>query len=144
MPTTPPLHEFAMRYPAFESVLPSRVELALADAAASLTTTLPERIWRTAVMLKAAHELTLGGYGDGVEATLAAKGLGGFTSVSDGVVTASRPAAAASRREGGYAGSTYGQALANLLRHSLPPAMVGGGSYGAVLGSPNHPVLRRD
>lgn len=135
MPITPPFHEFALSYPAFEAVLPSIVERALDDAAATLSPSSlgSERVWRRAVMLKAAHELTMSGLGSGVEAALAGQGLSGFSSVTDGSVSASRPVNGAA---GGYETTSYGRALRHLLSYSVVPVVTTGYANIHPLGSP--------
>lgn len=105
-------------YPVFADVADVTVEAFLDDAVAAFESSafVNERSWFHAVMLLAAHNLTMSGAGTGVEAAIARNGAGGFTNISDGAVTASRPQP---QSASGYSGTSYGDRLSTLLRRSV-------------------------
>lgn len=127
-------------HPVFADVADVTVEAFLDDAVAAFESSafVNERNWFHAVMLLAAHNLTLSGAGTGVEAAIARNGAGGFTSVSDGAVSASRPAPATGKEAGTYDGTSYGQRLSALIKRSLSRSTVAVSEFDTPpLGSPS-------
>lgn len=95
-----------------------RIQAALEDAATVADATWSDADRRQAVMLKAAHELTLDGVGTGTEAELASTGLLGFSSIRSGALSLDRgqSASATSFDPNGYSLTVYGRRLQALIR----------------------------
>ena len=125
----PTVADFKARFTAFgpiNSPNDPQVQQALEDAATVADDGWPDAVRSQAVMLKAAHELTLDGVGTGTEAKLAASGAMGFTSFSSGGLSLTRSAAAASSSSDitGYGQTTYGRRLQALIRSRFPGVLV--------------------
>lgn len=80
--------QFITRYPRFAQTDPDAIADALAEAATRVDTTWVEADFARAIMLYAAHVLTMDGHGSGTEAQLA--GLGDFQRIESGGLKLSR------------------------------------------------------
>lgn len=103
--TTPTLADFRIRYPAFAATADATIEAWLADGDAG-TTNWPDDDRARAVMLFAAHNLSIGGQGGAIPA--------GVTSFKSGTFSATLSDAAASRT--GYSATVYGREYLDLVR----------------------------
>ena len=121
--TLPTAVDLKARHTAFADVDDAVVADALAEAATMVGESwFTERAYRTGAMLYACHQLTLWGFGGGMEAQIAAKGALTLRSVSDGAVSVTRSGSA----EGGSLDlSGYGQQFRDLRRASVFPGTVG-------------------
>lgn len=72
------------RMPAFAAVDPMAIEAAIADGAAQVTTDWVQADYARAILLYAAHVLTLDGHGTGTEAQLAKEGISDFQQIRSG------------------------------------------------------------
>lgn len=112
--------DFLSRFPVFDGVNSSALEAQLTDAWSMLDqASFPNPTSHArAVMLLAAHNLTLAGFGDTNEAKMAAQGFSpdSIQSVSDGGVSVSLGKAEASKSI--YGSTGFGRELSNLLRAS--------------------------
>lgn len=122
--------DFLVRFPAFDGVSSSVVEAQLSDAWSYLDrASFPnETVHVRAVMLMAAHNLTLSGLGKTTEAQIVSQGfsLDTIQSVSDGGVSVSL---AKSDSNGRYGSTSFGRELDKLLKQSrVKFAVVGGGA----------------
>lgn len=113
---TPTAAEFKARHPSFAAVDDAVVEDAIAEAETRVDETWREADRETAVMLYAAHVLTLNGHGRTTEGQVAALGLSGVQSVRSGglSVTFSRDSGAVSGSA--LASTSYGRRFRDLLR----------------------------
>lgn len=80
----PTLEDFRARHPAFEGTPDLTVTAYLTDAAGSVADYIPEELAPRCVMLLAAHDLTLEGFGDASSAGLAGAKAAGAKKVKDG------------------------------------------------------------
>lgn len=126
----PTLADFKLRFSSFgpiNSPNDPQVQAAL-EAAATVADDTWSPVDRTnAIMLKAAHELTLDGVGTGTEAKLAASGALGFTSFSSGGLSLTRSSTAVSSSASdpnGYSQTTYGRRLQALIRSRFVGVLV--------------------
>lgn len=130
--------DFFVRFPAFADVPSSAVEAQLNDAWQMLdlaSFTNPTSHAR-AVMLMAAHNLTMSGLGNTTEAKIVSQGfsLDTVQSVSDGSVSVSLAKDQSSKSA--YDTTSFGRELAKLLKGSIYKfAVVGGGPGTAFNGS---------
>lgn len=118
--------DFITRFPAFDGVAPASIEAQLSDAWASLNqASFPnDTVHARAVMLMAAHHLTLSGLGRTTEATVVSQGfaLDTVQSVSDGSVSVSLSA----KGDTANGSTSYGRELDKLLASTVSFAVVGG------------------
>lgn len=122
--------DFFVRFPAFEGVPSSTVEAQLGDAWSTLDqASFPNpTLHARAVMLMAAHSLTMSGLGNTTEASIVSQGfsLDSVQSVSDGSVSVSLQSGGNSGR---YGSTSFGRELDKLLKQSrVKFVVIGGGS----------------
>lgn len=122
--------DFLVRFPAFDGVSSSTVEAQLSDAWSVLDrASFPnDTLHAKAVMLMAAHEMTLAGLGATTEASIISQGfaLDTVQSVSDGGVSVSL---SASTSNGRYSTTSFGRELDKLLKQSrVRFVVIGGGA----------------
>lgn len=122
--------DFFVRFPAFDEVSSSAVEAQLEDAWSILDrASFPnDTLHARAVMLMAAHNLTLTGLGKTTEAQIVSQGfsLDSIQSVSDGGVSVSL---AKSDSQSRYGSTSFGRELDKLLKQSrVKFAVIGGGA----------------
>ncbi len=80
----PTLQDFRARHPAFVDTPDLTVSAYLTDAAGAVAYYIPEEIQPRCVMMIAAHELTLEGFGDASSAGLAGAKAAGAKRIKDG------------------------------------------------------------
>lgn len=80
----PTLQDFRARHPAFVDTPDITVSAYLSDAAGAVAYYIPEEIQPRCVMMLAAHELTLEGFGDASSAGLAGAKAAGAKRIKDG------------------------------------------------------------
>lgn len=128
--TAPTVEDFKARFVSFGPLGDPndlQVQAALEDAETVADATWSDADRRQAVMLKAAHELTMNGVGTGAEAKLAASGAMGFTSFSSGGLSLTRASTAVSSSASdpnGYGQTAYGRRLQALIRVRFVGIMV--------------------
>lgn len=127
--TVPTVAQFKTRFPAFAAVADSVVQSALDEALNEVSECWIERDYPLAIMLYAAHILTLSGEGTGAEAEAAKQGLLAFQRVKSGTFEWSRGASTSSGGNPGdddswYNLTQYGQRFLILLRRSFPAVLV--------------------
>lgn len=88
--TAPGPADFITRFPRFATAPVDAVQAALDEAATRVDTSWVEADYGRAIMLYAAHVLTLDGHGTGSESTLNANGLGEFQRIKSGGLEVSR------------------------------------------------------
>lgn len=127
--------DFLQRFPAFEDAPQSYIEVQLGDAQSILdrASFANDAVYDRAVMLWAAHNLTLTGSGETVEASITKQGfaLDAVQSVSDsGVSVSLRPNDGSSI----YGSTSYGRELDKLLRMGMTRRGTVGGLRGLPYG----------
>lgn len=106
--------QFKARYPAFEAVPDATVQAVLDEVEQDLSACIPADMRDRAVMLGAAHRLSLAGYGaHGHAASLRAYGAQSFRSGTLSLSFASGGGGAAS--SGPWAGTPYGAELSSII-----------------------------
>jgi hypothetical protein len=121
----PTATDFKDRFPTFASAADATIAAALDYAAAVADDGWSDADRRQAVMLKAAHELTLDGVGGGTEAELAATGLLGFSSIRSGGLSLDRGQASSAVSDAtGYGQTAYGRRLQALIRSRFVGVLV--------------------
>lgn len=126
--TPPTVADFKLRFSAFGALGEENdlmVLTALEDAASVADDGWPEADRRMAVMLQAAHRLTVDGVGRGVEAEMAKAGALGFRSFRSGQLQLDRfdpPASSSSANE--LDRTEYGRRLQELIRSRFPGILV--------------------
>ncbi|ACL61747.1 DUF4054 domain-containing protein [Methylobacterium nodulans] len=120
----PTVADLTVRFPAFDGVPDETILAALEDAASVADNGWPEADRRKAVMLQAAHDMTLRGLGTGAEAELAKAGALGFTSFRSGQLQLDRAEASAQASGDPLAQTTYGRELLALIRSHFPGVLV--------------------
>lgn len=114
----PTFETLKARFPAFATVDDAVVSQAITEAMRSVDQTWTEGDYTLAIMLRAAHILTLDGFGDAAEAKAAASGASGYKTMKSGALTLERFAPG---EQGGNNGSllastSYGRRFLDLLR----------------------------
>jgi hypothetical protein len=124
----PTVAAFKTRYPAFAAVADDVVQSAIDEALLEVSECWIERDYPVAIMLYAAHILTLNGYGTGAEAEAAAQGMLGFTRVKSRSFEWQRNVAqsngAPDSDDAWYSLTLYGQRFLQMLRRSFPAIRV--------------------
>lgn len=103
-------------FPRFAAVADETVEYWLTRARRSVDETWTEDDYAMGQMLLAAHLMTLNGLGTGVEATVAAQGMGDFKSVKSGSFSLDRGETGGGAAAGTLASTSYGRQFAALAR----------------------------
>ena len=117
--------DLAARFPAFAAVPPQILAQAIAEAQTRVDTRWLPGDFTVAILLLAAHTLTLDGLGIGAEAAAAAAGTLGFTALRSGGLSLERSRAPARTAEPSIlAETTYGRRFLALLRVNQPAVLV--------------------
>ena len=114
----PAAADLVARFPGFGGVDPARLAGAIAEAQTRVDQTWLPGDFAIAIMLLAAHGLTLDGLGTGAEAASAAAGTLGFQSLRSGPLELQRGGRDASSC---LAETTYGRRFLALLKVNQPP-----------------------
>lgn len=86
----PTVGQFVTRYPRFRDADPSAIQDALNEGSGRVDESWIEADYSRAIMLYAAHVLTMDGHGTGTESTLAAEGMGDFQRIESGSLKLAR------------------------------------------------------
>lgn len=105
------------RFPSFLAVSDAIIESAITEAQGRVDTTWPEADYAPAIMLYAAHLLTLDGLGSSTEASLA-----GIKSLTIGSL--SLTSAAGGDASGSLASTSYGRRFREMARRNFPAVAV--------------------
>ena len=117
--------DIAARFPAFAAVPPATLAQAIAEAQARVDTSWLASDYAIALMLLAAHTLTLDGLGTGAEAASAAAGTLGFASLRSGGLSLDRQRPPRGAAEPSLlAETTYGRRFLALLKVNQPAVLV--------------------
>ncbi len=120
----PGVADLRARFPTFAIVPDIPVAAALAEAAIRVDTSWTEGDYAPAILLYAAHLLTLDGQGTSAEAALAAAGALGFTTLQSGTLSLGRSPRPDAAAGGILAETTYGRRFLALLRANQPAVLV--------------------
>jgi hypothetical protein len=107
------------RFQAFAGVDDQAIQWSLDEALLRVDTSWDANDYRLAVMLYAAHILTLDGFGTGGEAQMALQGLSDFTSITSGGLSLSRASGGSE-----LSSTTYGQRFLAMQRRNSTPILV--------------------
>ncbi len=123
--TVPAPADLAARFPAFAAVPAPTLARAIAEARTRVDTGWLPGDYAIAILLLAAHTLTLDGFGTGAEAAAAAAGTLGYASLRSGNLSLDR----ARPPPGAHAPSvlaetTYGRRFLALLKVNRPAVLV--------------------
>lgn len=122
--TVPTPAAFVTQFPAFAAVDLAAIQAALTFAATKVDTTWTEGDYGRAIMLRAAHELTLDGHGSGTDATMSREGLSGFQKIKSASLEVTR---FDHDNSGGLSSTGYGKRFADLQRMNFAgPRLVPG------------------
>ena len=117
--------DLAARFPAFAAVPPAALAGAIAEAQTRVDTRWLPGDYSIAIMLLAAHTLTLDGLGTGAEAAAAAAGALGFSSMRSGGLSLDRARPPRGAAEPSLlAETTYGRRFLALLKVNQPAILV--------------------
>ena len=123
--TVPTAADLAARFPAFAAVAPATLAQAIAEARTRVDETWLPADRTIALMLLAAHGLTLDGFGTGAEAASAAAGALGFTGMRSGSLSLERQRSPRGAAEPSLlAETTYGRRFLALLKVNKPAVLV--------------------
>jgi hypothetical protein len=113
------------RFPAFAAVPTAVIAGAIAEAQTRVDGSWLPSDFTIAIMLYAAHVMTLDGFGTSAEAALAGAGAMGFQSLhAGGLRLDRRPRQGQSEATSLYAETTYGRRFLALLAVNQPPILV--------------------
>lgn len=113
------------RFPALAGVADSVIAVALAEAQGRVDRSWPESDYQPALLLYAAHVLTLDGHGAGTEAEMARAGASGFQRMKSGSLELDRGQASGSSGGGSDLAQTgYGRRFLEMVRRNFPPVLV--------------------
>jgi hypothetical protein len=113
--TIPTAAEFKTLYPTFAAVADATVDAKIAEASLSVDTSWIEADYQSAMMLLAAHNMTMDGLGTSTEGSLL-----GFKSLTVGPLSLTMQDSGA---RGSIGSTSYGQRYLKLLRRSHPPVL---------------------
>ena len=123
--TVPTSADLAARFPAFAGVSPATLAAAIAEARGRVDTGWLPTDYAIAIMLLAAHTLTLDGLGTGAEAASAAAGTLGFASLRSGALSLDRQRPPRGAAEPSMlTETTYGRRYLALLKVNRPAVLV--------------------
>lgn len=123
--TVPTPADLAARFPAFAAVPTAALAQAIAEAQTRVDATWLPGDHAIAILLLAAHTLTLDGFGSGAEAASAAAGTLGFASLRSGGLSLERQRPARGAAEPSLlAETTYGRRFLALLKVNQPAVLV--------------------
>lgn len=120
----PGVADLQARFPTFAAVPAPAIAAALTEALARVDTSWTEADYAPAILLYAAHVLTLDGQGTSAEAALAAAGALGFTTLQSGTLSIGRSPPPAAAVGAILAETTYGRRFMALLRANQPAVLV--------------------
>ncbi len=121
----PTAGDLAARFPGFSSVPANVVANAIGEARARVDETWLPDDYVIAIMLLAAHTMTLDGLGTGAEAAAGAAGALGFQSMRSGSLSLDRRASVGGGREPSLLDeTTYGRRFLALLKVNQPPVLL--------------------
>ncbi|WP_131114294.1 DUF4054 domain-containing protein [Lichenihabitans psoromatis] len=125
MSLTPPMAaDLVSRFPAFATVPTVTLTARLAEASTRVDQTWTSGEDGLAILLYAAHLLTLDGFGGGAEASLAAAGALGFTSFRSGQFSLERRGSERTTQVSDLSETIYGRRFLALLRVNQPAVLV--------------------
>lgn len=114
--TVPSAADLKARYPAFNAVADSAVSAAIADAATQVDVSIwGEADYDRAIMLYAAHQMTMNGLGATNEAQMS-----GFRSLSIGSLSLTSSSEASTKVGSGLDATNFGRQFKALLRRNSP------------------------
>lgn len=117
----PTAADLVARFPSFAAVPASTISNAIAEAQTRVDQSWLPGDFTIAIMLLAAHTMTLDGLGAGAEAATAAAGALGFQSMRSGGLGLDRkPSAGAGQNGSLLAETTYGRRFLALLKVNQP------------------------
>lgn len=123
--TVPAPADLAARFPAFAAVPPATLAQAIAEAQTRVDTGWLPGDYAIAILLLAAHGLTLDGLGTGAEAASAAAGTLGFAALRSGGLSLERQRPPRGAPEPSIlAETTYGRRFLALLKVNRPAVLV--------------------
>ena len=123
--TVPAPADLAARFPAFAAVPPATLAGAIAEAQTRVDTSWLPGDYMIALLLLAAHTLTLDGLGAGAEAASAAAGTLGYASLRSGGLSLDRARPPRGAAEPSLlAETTYGRRFLALLKVNQPAILV--------------------
>lgn len=120
----PTADDLKAAFPRFAAVADETVEFWLERARRSVDESWTEGDYAMGQMLLAAHHMTLNGLGTGVEATVAAQGMGDFKSVRSGSFSLDRGDNSSGAAAGTIGSTSYGQQFAALQKLNVGGARV--------------------
>lgn len=113
------------RFPALAGVADAVIAVALAEAQGRVDRSWPENDYQPALLLYAAHVLTLDGHGTGAEAEMARAGASGFQSMKSGSLSLDRGDGFSATAGGSDLAQTgYGRRFLEMVRRNFPPVLV--------------------
>lgn len=113
------------RFPAFAAVADEAIVMAITEASGRVDRTWPETDFQPAILLYAAHVLTLDGLGTGAEAEMARAGASGFQSMKSGSLSLDRGDGFSVTAGGSDLAQTgYGRRFLEMVRRNFPPVLV--------------------
>lgn len=117
--------DLAARFPAFAAVPTAALAQAIAEAQTRVDTSWLPGDYTVAILLLAAHTLTLDGLGTGAEAASAAAGMLGYASLRSGALSLDRQRPPRGAVEPSIlAETTYGRRFLALLKVNRPAVLV--------------------
>lgn len=120
----PTASDLVARFPAFAAVPEATITGAIAEAQNRVDQTWLPQDFGIALMLLAAHTMTLDGLGTGAESAAAAAGALGFQSMRSGSLSLDRRSSPTSRPDTSLLNeTTYGRRFLALLRVNQPPVV---------------------
>ena len=121
----PAAADLVARFPGFAAVAPAVVASALGEAQSRVDTTWLPEDFTIAIMLLAAHTMTLDGLGTGAEAASAAAGTLGYTSLRAGSLSLDRRRPGEKTQDTSLLSeTTYGRRFLALLKVNQPAVLV--------------------
>jgi hypothetical protein len=113
--TLPTAAEFKTRFPTFSAVADATIDAAILEASGSVDETWIEEDYQPAIMLLAAHNLTVEGQGASNEAALS-----GFSSLSVGPLSISVAQGGSRELPGEIRSTSFGRRYMAILRRNHP------------------------
>ena len=121
----PAAADLAARFPGFAAVAPAVVANAIGEAQSRVDTTWLPEDFTIAIMLLAAHTMTLDGLGTGAEAASAAAGTLGYTSLRAGSLSLDRRHPGEKTQDTSLLSeTTFGRRFLALLKVNQPAVLV--------------------
>lgn len=121
------------RFPAFAAVADSVVSQTITEAKRFVDETWNEDDYQIAIMLGAAHIMTLDGLGTGAQSQVYAQGMAGYQSIRSGALSLSRGSSSSSSGSASnWSATTYGQRFLAYLKMNRGGPLVTGGECAGV------------